>query len=49
MISGIVTIIAMLAFGVVVWWAYGRSRKSMFEELGRIPLDDEPQCEERQP
>lgn len=41
MISGIVTVGAMLAFAGVVWWAFGRSRKAKFEEIAHMPLRDE--------
>ena len=41
MISGLFTILAMLAFGYAVWWAYGRSNRDDFNRVAQMPLDDD--------
>lgn len=40
-LRGLITALALLAFLVIVWWAYGPSRRGHFERAGRIPLEDE--------
>ena len=40
-LRGLSTIFCILAFGAVVYWAYGPSRKAGFEEAAEI-LFDEP-------
>jgi cytochrome c oxidase cbb3-type subunit 4 len=40
-LRGVSTILCMLAFGAVVYWAYGPSRKADFQEAAEI-LFDEP-------
>ena len=41
MISGINTVLALLAFLGVVVWAWSRRRKADFDEAARLPLDDD--------
>lgn len=41
MISGIVTAIIMLAFIIMVVWAWSDKRKDDFEHLSNLPLEDE--------
>ena len=41
-LRGLATIFCVLAFGAVVYWAYGPSRKAGFEEAAEI-LFDEPE------
>lgn len=38
---GIWTIVLFVSFIGVVWWAYGKSRKSRFEEAANLIFDDE--------
>ncbi len=38
---GLITIVAMLAFLGVVWWAYSASNRRRFEEDARLPFSDE--------
>ena len=38
---GLITIAAMLAFFVVVWWAYRSANRKRFEEDARLPFSDE--------
>ena len=49
-LQGIGTILAMLAFGGVVWWACSKHKKQDFEEAAQLPFDegelDDPQPSE---
>jgi cytochrome c oxidase cbb3-type subunit 4 len=40
-VRGLCTIVAMLAFLGVVWWAYRSANRKRFEEDARIPFADE--------
>lgn len=40
-LRGLFTIVAMLAFLGVVWWAYRSANRKRFEEDARIPFADE--------
>lgn len=40
-LRGLATILCMLGFLAVVWWAYGPSRKKWFETASMIPFDGE--------
>ena len=35
------TVLEMAVFLGIVWWAFGRRRKTDFEEAARLVLDDE--------
>ena len=39
-LRGIATILCMLAFAAIVYWAYGPSRKSYFDSAALLPFDD---------
>lgn len=39
-LRGLATILCMLAFLSVVWWAYSPSRKKRFESASMIPFAD---------
>jgi cytochrome c oxidase cbb3-type subunit IV len=41
LLRGVITALALIAFLAIVWWAYGSSRRSHFERLARIPLEDD--------
>ena len=41
MTSGIITVLAMLGFAVVVWWAYGPNSRERFKQAEQLPLQDE--------
>ncbi|WP_394245030.1 cbb3-type cytochrome oxidase subunit 3 [Vibrio astriarenae] len=45
-IHSIWTIVLFVSFIGVVWWAYGKSRRSRFEEAANLVFDDEPQKQE---
>lgn len=35
------TVLVAIAFAGVVWWAYGPSRKSYFDEAASLPFKDD--------
>lgn len=35
------TLLSFTAFVAIAVWAYGKARKTRFEEAARLPLDDE--------
>jgi len=41
LLSGIFTLLALLAFIGVCVWAYSRKRKADFDEAAQLPLDEE--------
>ncbi len=41
MISGIVTLIALLSFLGVAVWAYSQRNRERFDEASRLPLSDD--------
>jgi cytochrome c oxidase cbb3-type subunit 4 len=44
-LRGIATILCMLAFGAIVYWAYAPSRKSYFETAALLPFQDSDETE----
>lgn len=40
-LRGLATILCMLAFAGVVYWAYGPSRKNQFDDAAQLPFADE--------
>ncbi|MGL6261797.1 cbb3-type cytochrome oxidase subunit 3 [Vibrio sp. WXL103] len=42
------TIVLFVSFIGVVWWAYGKSRKSRFEEAANLIFDDDHQSATKQ-
>jgi cytochrome c oxidase cbb3-type subunit IV len=40
-LSGAVTVLALVAFLAVVYWAFGAKRKADFDAAARLPLEDE--------
>ena len=40
-ISGIVTVIFIVVFIGIVWWAYSKGNKQRFEDAGKLPFDDD--------
>ena len=45
-LRGIATLLCMIGFFAVVYWAYGPSRKSYFEQAAKLPFDDDAPDEE---
>lgn len=39
-LQGIGTILAMLAFGGIVWWAFKKDKKQDFDEAAQLPFDE---------
>jgi cytochrome c oxidase cbb3-type subunit 4 len=46
-VRGLVTLALLVAFVTLVVYVYGKRRKATFEELGRMPLEDDPPVEDR--
>jgi cytochrome c oxidase cbb3-type subunit 4 len=40
-ISGIVTVVFIVVFIGIVWWAYSRGNKQGFEDAGRLPFEED--------
>ncbi len=40
-ISGIVTVVFILVFIGIVWWAYSKGNKQRFEDAGKLPFDED--------
>ncbi len=36
------TVLSMICFGGIVWWAYSSRRKQAYEEAAMLPLEDDP-------
>ncbi|HEX8989340.1 MAG TPA: cbb3-type cytochrome c oxidase subunit 3 [Rhodocyclaceae bacterium] len=36
------TVLSMIAFVGIVWWAYSDRRKEAYEEAAQLPLEDDP-------
>lgn len=52
MISGLYTILAMLSFASIAYWAFSRNNRQRFEDAARLPLNDEvpaPRAATREP
>jgi len=41
MIMGLITALLIVIFCGIVGWAYSGRRKNEFEQMARLPLDDE--------
>ena len=41
-VRGLITLVLFVAFVALIIWAYSRRRKADFDELARMPLEDEP-------
>jgi cytochrome c oxidase cbb3-type subunit 4 len=40
-LRSIVTVVTVVIFVGIVWWAYSGHRKAAYEEAARLPLDDD--------
>ena len=47
-LRGIATILAMVAFLGVCWWAFSSKRKKRFEDAAQLPFADEPDGRHRE-
>ena len=41
LLSSIVTVISMLVFIGIIYWAFSSKNKARFEKIGRVPIDNE--------
>jgi len=39
LLRSIITVLAVVAFGLIVWWAYSPARKARFERDAQLPFD----------
>lgn len=46
-LRGIATVLCMLAFGAIVYWAYAPSRKGYFEAAAMLPFEDADEMENK--
>jgi len=46
-LRGFSTVLVMIAFVGVCWWAFGPSRKKQFEDAANAPFADEIDAQER--
>ena len=49
MIQSIWSIVILVTFLGIVFWAFSSKRKSAFEEAARLPFEDEPSSENNKP
>jgi cytochrome c oxidase cbb3-type subunit IV len=40
-VHGLLTLLLMILFGVIVWWAYSGRQKKRFDEAANLPFADE--------
>lgn len=40
-LRSILTVLVVVAFAGIVWWAYSGRRKVAYEEAARLPLEDD--------
>lgn len=40
-LSGIVTVVFIVVFIGIVWWAYSKDNRQRFEEAGHLPFDED--------
>lgn len=46
-VRGLLTLVMIIAFAGVVFWAWSSRRRKDFEAAARMPLEDEPSDKER--
>jgi cytochrome c oxidase cbb3-type subunit 4 len=42
LMHSLATVFAFLAFTGICWWAWRPANRQRFEDLGRLPLDNDP-------
>jgi cytochrome c oxidase cbb3-type subunit 4 len=40
-LSSVVTVVSLIVFLGILYWAFSKGNKARFEELGRLPIDNE--------
>ena len=46
-VRGLITLALLIAFVALVVYVYGKRRKATFDEMARMPLEDDPPAEDR--
>ena len=46
-VRGLLTLVLFVAFVALVIWAYSKRRKAEFDELARMPLEDDPPAKDQ--
>ena len=46
-VRGLITLVLMLAFIGLVFWAYSKRRKADIDEMAQMPLQDDPPKKEQ--
>ncbi len=46
-VRGLITVALLIAFIALVLWAYSKRRKADFDELARMPLEDDSPVREQ--
>ncbi len=46
-VRGLLTLALLIAFLALVFWAYSKRRKADFDELARMPLEDDPPAKDK--
>lgn len=46
-VRGLITLALFGAFIALVFWAYSKRRKAEFDELARMPLEDDPPASDK--
>jgi cytochrome c oxidase cbb3-type subunit 4 len=41
LLRAVITVLSLLAFIGIVWWAWGRTRQARFDEAARLPFADD--------
>jgi cytochrome c oxidase cbb3-type subunit IV len=41
LLSSIITVVSLLTFVGILYWAFNRRNKERFEALGRLPIDND--------
>ncbi len=41
-LRSILTVLSMICFAGIVWWAYSSRREKAYEEMAMLPLEDDP-------
>ncbi len=41
-LGSVITVLFLILFVAIVWWAYRRGNKQMFEDAGKLPFQEDP-------
>ncbi|MBI3230542.1 MAG: cbb3-type cytochrome c oxidase subunit 3 [Burkholderiales bacterium] len=41
LLSSVFTVVSLIVFVGILWWAYSKENRARFEALGHLPLDEE--------